>query len=352
MDQDTPLNVDVGNGVLANDTDADGDAMTVTVVANPTNGSLLLKTDGSFVYTPDAGFSGRDSFTYVTNDALIDSRTATVAIAVNAAVPPTPPVTPAEPGTKFYVVDIETAGTFAYDAGGNLRENYDLHGDNSKPHGATSSKDGTIVWTLDKNGKVFVYDGDGQLQGAWVPNGPSKFDGIATDETDIWIVDRGTDTVYRYAGGASLRSGAAGADSSFPLNAGNGNATGITTDGLHIWVVDDGDTDTVFKYAADGTSIGSWTLDAANTSPTGITVDPNDVNHIWVVDNGSQQVYQYDAATSRNTGRQAADSSFRLSGGNSDPQGIADPAPSEARAATVDAAIEQDAMGNFAGLLG
>ncbi len=51
-------------GVLANDFDADGDPLTAILVTNPSHGSLSLKTDGSFTYTPDEDFSGTDSFTY------------------------------------------------------------------------------------------------------------------------------------------------------------------------------------------------------------------------------------------------------------------------------------------------
>ena len=61
--EDTPLAV-AANGVLANDTDADGSALTPTVVAGPANGSLTLNADGSFTYTPDDDFNGTDSFSY------------------------------------------------------------------------------------------------------------------------------------------------------------------------------------------------------------------------------------------------------------------------------------------------
>lgn len=59
----------VRGNVLANDTDVDGDPLTATVETGPANGTLDLAADGSFTYTPNAGFAGGDSFTYrVTND--------------------------------------------------------------------------------------------------------------------------------------------------------------------------------------------------------------------------------------------------------------------------------------------
>ena len=46
-----------------------------TVVANPTNGTLTLNANGSFTYTPNAGFSGIDTFTYNDKDTPDRRRT-------------------------------------------------------------------------------------------------------------------------------------------------------------------------------------------------------------------------------------------------------------------------------------
>jgi VCBS repeat-containing protein len=77
-------------GVLANDTDVDSPTLTARVVTLPSHGALALNADGSFTYTPAAGFTGVDSFTYVANDGQLDSNVATVSLTVNAAN--TPPV--------------------------------------------------------------------------------------------------------------------------------------------------------------------------------------------------------------------------------------------------------------------
>ena len=45
-------------GVLANDTDAEGDALTATGLTQPADGVVSLAADGSFTYMPDAGFVG------------------------------------------------------------------------------------------------------------------------------------------------------------------------------------------------------------------------------------------------------------------------------------------------------
>jgi len=80
--EDTALTI-TAPGVLANDTDVDGNSLTAVVVTGPSHGALTLNTDGSFTYTPAAGFNGPDSFTYKANDGLLDSNVATVALTVN-----------------------------------------------------------------------------------------------------------------------------------------------------------------------------------------------------------------------------------------------------------------------------
>ena len=82
--QDTVLAVPTATGVLANDSDADGDSLTATVVTSPGSGTLVLDSDGSFTYTPDGDFTGTDSFTYRATDGVASSNTATVTITVYA----------------------------------------------------------------------------------------------------------------------------------------------------------------------------------------------------------------------------------------------------------------------------
>ncbi len=69
-------------GVLANDTDADEDPLTVALVADAAHGDLVLAADGSFTYTPDDGFAGDDTFTYTASDGSLASAEATVTLEV------------------------------------------------------------------------------------------------------------------------------------------------------------------------------------------------------------------------------------------------------------------------------
>jgi hypothetical protein len=80
------LTVDVAHGVLANDSDSDGDPLTAVDVSLPTHGKLSLNSDGSFAYTPATGFTGIDSFTYEALDGQTSSNVATVSLTVNPNV--------------------------------------------------------------------------------------------------------------------------------------------------------------------------------------------------------------------------------------------------------------------------
>lgn len=83
-DGDTPLAIVTAAGVLANDRDADGDALTAALMAGPAHGTLTLNSNGSFTYTPDTGYSGVDSFSYKASDGSLESEVATVGLVVTA----------------------------------------------------------------------------------------------------------------------------------------------------------------------------------------------------------------------------------------------------------------------------
>lgn len=84
--EDTPININV----LANDTDADGNPLTLSVATNPTNGIATVNnndtptdpTDDTITYTPNPNFNGIDTFTYQVSDGT-DTATATVTVNVN-----------------------------------------------------------------------------------------------------------------------------------------------------------------------------------------------------------------------------------------------------------------------------
>src|SRR5206468_33025 len=95
MNEDSVLTAGAASGVLANDSDVDGDTLSAILVSGPSKGTLTLNADGSFSYTPSANVNGSDSFTYRASDGSLSSEVATVTITINAVQDP--PVADAGP---------------------------------------------------------------------------------------------------------------------------------------------------------------------------------------------------------------------------------------------------------------
>ena len=77
-------NEDTAYDITLSASDADLDTLSYIIVAQPTHGTLVLKNDHTYTYTPVANYNGSDSFTFKVNDGTTDSNTATVTITVNS----------------------------------------------------------------------------------------------------------------------------------------------------------------------------------------------------------------------------------------------------------------------------
>ena len=80
--EDAPFTVQAP-GILDNDTDNDGDALTAQLVTDVSHGTLVLNSDGSFTYTPQNNFAGDDFFTYKAFDQVGGSDEARVTLTVS-----------------------------------------------------------------------------------------------------------------------------------------------------------------------------------------------------------------------------------------------------------------------------
>ena len=167
-DEDVVLDV-AAPGVLANDADPDGSALTATVVDEPGHGELSLAPDGSFTYAPDGRFVGADSFTYTASDGVESSAATTVTLTVDEVADPTEVSA--------------TAAPFAYGA------------------------DGVVVATVSPSaasGEVQVVDGETVL------GSTTLVDGTAEVALPARSLRPGAhDLTVRYAGSSSWESGAA-----------------------------------------------------------------------------------------------------------------------------------------------
>ncbi|MCA9188091.1 MAG: tandem-95 repeat protein, partial [Planctomycetales bacterium] len=152
----TVLTVNQTDGVLRNDTDADGDTLTAQLATAPNSGSLVLNPNGSFTYTPASGFTGTVTFTYTANDATRTSAAATVTITVSAATGAVPVAV-----ADNYRVDV---GDFLItdQTDGVLANDTDTDSSSLTALLVSDASNGTL--TLNNNG-TFVYVPDTEFHG-------------------------------------------------------------------------------------------------------------------------------------------------------------------------------------------
>ncbi|HYB96876.1 MAG TPA: Ig-like domain-containing protein, partial [Vicinamibacterales bacterium] len=167
-------NEDTAKTITLSASDADGDALTYTIVSGPTKGTVTGGTTKTRTYTPHANFFGSDSFTYKANDGLTDSNTATMTITVtgvnDAPVANAQSVSTNEDTAKA----ITLAGT---DVDGDaLRFSY------SQPsHGTVTGTGPNVTYTPAANyagsdSFTFTASDGADLVGGWTLNGASPVD--------------------------------------------------------------------------------------------------------------------------------------------------------------------------------
>ncbi len=115
--EDTPLVVNAAAGILANDTDVDGDALTAVGVTPPAHGTVAGAANGSFTYTPALNYNGPDSFTYRPTDASVGGNLVTVSITITS-VPDAPVASP-----ESYTVPLNGSLTITDVNGSSVTEN-------------------------------------------------------------------------------------------------------------------------------------------------------------------------------------------------------------------------------------
>jgi VCBS repeat-containing protein len=139
LNEDEPLSIDVP-GVLANDSDLDGDELIASIQTLPANGIVTLQSDGAFVYSPSQDFFGLDGFTYLATDGQASS-IAAVSLKVNS------------------LNDVPTAGEDSYEtpanvglevsAPGVLANDHDADGDRLSVEMVVETEHGAAVLNLD-----------------------------------------------------------------------------------------------------------------------------------------------------------------------------------------------------------
>lgn len=83
----TTLGMAITINVLGNDSDPNGDVLLITIDGQPQHGTAVVQ-NGQIVYTPQAGYVGIDSFTYIISDGKGASASATVTVTISASGQP------------------------------------------------------------------------------------------------------------------------------------------------------------------------------------------------------------------------------------------------------------------------
>ena len=209
IDQDSVLTVSAP-GILGNDTDPEGAAVTAVPVSNPAHGSLSLNANGSFSYTPASGFSGQDAFSYKASDGVNSSNTATVTITVKAVVTPTPsPVNDSpfglDQGNNTYdqLPGVINAMRFQNNAGDGTLTQLQLLVDDSSVSGTV--RIGVYADDNDAPGALILDAGEVSLANGWVT--VSNLNLPVKDGAYYWLAfNLQTQTGIRYQTGQPANS--------------------------------------------------------------------------------------------------------------------------------------------------
>jgi len=136
---ETPLSVDVANGVLGNDTGGN-DVLAAMLATDVSNGTLTFNADGSFDYVPADGFFGLDFFSYYATDGESDS----APVQVNLSV--------ADPNVD---VDLLAHLSLDDDQSPSIATDSSLYGNSGEIFGATY-----VDETFDGSSSSLEFDGD------------------------------------------------------------------------------------------------------------------------------------------------------------------------------------------------
>ena len=199
--EDTPVTFQASE-LLSNDSDADGDALTIASVTSGTGGTAVLNTDGSVTFTPNANFNGTADFSYTLSDGVHTSAPATVTVDV-AAVNDAPIAQPSQgQGTEDSGVFTGQLAAYDVDAGDTL--SFGLDG--TAPAGFVLADDGS--WTLDTSDAAYQYLAKDQTLTLQVPFTVTDASGASSSDSLTLVITGTNDLPVAQAANATAIEGA------------------------------------------------------------------------------------------------------------------------------------------------
>lgn len=250
------LEIDALSGLLANDADIDGDALSATLLTDVAHGDLTLNLDGSFSYTPHAAYGGTDSFTYQLSDGLGGIASATVTLEVNGRP---------DAAADAYDVNRETEASFGAAEGLLANDVDDL----------TADLTATLVRDVDHGALTLNDDGSFSYISDAGYSGEDSFTYVATDARGIDSVETTViltvDEVAVVEGGDEAPEELGGTDGDDEIDFGGGAFdTGAGGAGADVFV---------FDNAADGiqqqATVNDYTVGEDQIDLQGATVEMN-----------------------------------------------------------------------------
>ncbi|QAB14303.1 cadherin-like domain-containing protein [Hydrogenovibrio thermophilus] len=151
--EDTALTISAAD-MLSNDSDIDGDTLSIDSFTQPANGTLVDNGDGTFSYTPNADYNGTDSFTYTVSDGNGGTDTATVNLTVTPDNDMPVAVDDSASTTEDTALTISAADMLSNDS--------DIDGDTLSIDSFTQPANGTLV---DNGDGTFSYTPNADYNG-------------------------------------------------------------------------------------------------------------------------------------------------------------------------------------------
>ena len=199
--EDTPVTF-LANELLGNDSDADGNGLTIAGVTSGVGGTAVLNADGSVTFTPNANFNGTADFSYTVSDGTHISAPATVTVDVTAVNDA--PVAEASLGQATEDSGVLEGQLTAneVDAGDSL--SFDLNG--TAPAGFTLASNGT--WTLDTSDAAYQHLAKDQTLTLQVPFTVTDAAGASSTDSLTLVITGTNDLPVAQAASATAIEGA------------------------------------------------------------------------------------------------------------------------------------------------